>query len=330
MGAIRRCPASASAPAIAICLLLALALIAAGGASLLRGATGRADLYARDPGRRLDAAWFRGVDGLVHVQYDLRLINGFPVNATIQSIEEFAGAVAACSSSSPVTRCARRSRRSVRRRPPRRPAALVAAFAFPDLTVADPGRLPKRIVHDQGRDRAGPAVPSTSVSTGARARVHQGPPLGSRRRSRTTLDDGRRCAPPLDAAGQRAVRQRTALRNRLESPRRSIPPGVPGTRRASPATPATGVPAGSGEQEGRGGGRRNTGSAPDAFEPVGAEIADGNVVILQARPRRLRRLRAHDRGASGSTSATACARATCSASSETPATPTARICTSSS
>ena len=31
--------------------------------------------------------WFRGVDGRVYIEYDLRLINGFPVPATITSIE---------------------------------------------------------------------------------------------------------------------------------------------------------------------------------------------------------------------------------------------------
>ena len=84
----------APALSIATCLVLALGLIAAAradAASAAQPARGEQTFTPVIQDVVSTPRWFRGVDGLVHVQYDLRLINGFPVDATIESVEGSSG-----------------------------------------------------------------------------------------------------------------------------------------------------------------------------------------------------------------------------------------------
>ena len=140
----------APALSIATCLVLALALIAsarATAASVAQPARGEQTFTPVIQDVVSTPRWFRGIDGLVHVQYDLRLINGFPINATIQSIEVHRGGGGVLAE---LTGDTLREAISPVGSPSTTETTLPpssAAFAFMDLTVTDPGGLPKRIVH---------------------------------------------------------------------------------------------------------------------------------------------------------------------------------------
>ena len=274
---------------IATCLALALALIASARADaspLAQPARGEQTFTPVIQDVVSTPRWFRGVDGIVHVQYDLRLINGFPVNATIQSIEVRRGGGGVVAE---LNGDALREVISPVGSPATTETTLPpssAAFAFMDLTVTDPGRLPRRIVHTITVEvEPGLPVPSTSVSAGARARVHQGPPV--------------RIAPPLAGplwttivgAHRRSMQpvngrfvngQRFAIDwNRLDEQYRPAF-GDPTTFASNPSYGAPVLAVANGKVVEAVDGIPD--QPPDRFEPVGAEIADGNVVILRLAP----------------------------------------------
>ena len=222
--------------------------------------------------------------------------------------------MAACSSSSPVTRCARRSRRSVRRRPPRRPCRPRPRRSPSDLTVADPGRLPKRIVHDQVEIEPGLPVPSTSVSTGARARVHQGrrsdrAPLEDHAGRRSSVRTAARCSRSTGGSSTDSASQSTGIASTINTARRSRGPGE---LRQQPQLRASLLAVGNGKVVEAVDGIPDQ---PGAFRPS----APRSPMATSSSSRLAHDVfagYAHMIGASGSTSATACARATCSASSK--------------
>jgi murein DD-endopeptidase MepM/ murein hydrolase activator NlpD len=287
MGAIQTRPAAALS--IAICLLFGLALIApprAGAAVAAQPERGEQTFTPVIQDVVSTPRWFRGVDGLVHVVYDLRLINGFPVNATIQSIEVRRGGGGVLAE---LTGDTLREAISPVGSPSTNEATLPpssAAFAFMDLTVTDLARLPKRLVHTTSVEiEPGLPVPSTSVNTGARARVHQGPPVRiapplAGPRWTTIVGAHRRSLQPVN--GRFVNGQRFAIDwNRLDDQYRPAF-GDPATFASNPSYGAPLLAVANGKVVEAVDGIPD--QPPDAFEPVGPEIADGNVVILRLAP----------------------------------------------
>lgn len=274
---------------IATCLALALALIASARAEAApapQPARGEQTFTPVIQDVISTPRWFRGVDGLVHVQYDLRLINGFPVNATLQSIEVRRGGSGVLAE---LNGDALREAISPVGSPSTTEATLSpssAAFAFMDLTVTDPDRLPRRIVHTITVEvEPGLPVPPTSVSTGARARVHQGPPVRiapplAGPRWTTVVGAHRRSMQPVN--GRFVNGQAFAIDwNRLDDQYRPAF-GDPASFASNPSYGAPLLAVANGKVVEAVDGIPD--QPPDSFEPVGAEIADGNVVILRLAP----------------------------------------------
>lgn len=231
--------------------------------------------------------WYRGIDNRVHVEYELRLINGFPVAATVTEIEVRRGGGATIAELTGEQLLAAISpigepRRNETTIPPNS-----AAVAFIDLTLPGPLQLPRRILHATTVDvEPGLPVPATSVNTGARARVHQqrairidaplsGPRWGA------IIGPHRRSVQPVN--GRFTNGQRFAVDwNRLDEADRPAF-GDPSSFASNPSYGAPVLAVGDGRVVEAVDGIPD--QPPDSFTPVGLEIADGNYVILKLAPR---------------------------------------------
>ncbi|MQA75960.1 MAG: peptidoglycan DD-metalloendopeptidase family protein [Solirubrobacterales bacterium] len=232
--------------------------------------------------------WFRGIDNRVHIEYELRLINGFPVPATVESIQVRRGGGAELDE---LTGDRLLTAMSPLGRPTSNETTIPpgsVAVAYIDLTVDGPDQLPKRILHSTtvGVDPSLAAplpVPEAIVETGAPARVVQQRPIRidaplSGPNWSTIIGAHRRALEPVN--GSRANGERFAIDwNRLDQQDRPAF-GDPASLSSSPSYGAPvlavadakvvktldGVPD----------------QVPDDFTPVGtAEQLDGNVVVLK-------------------------------------------------
>jgi murein DD-endopeptidase MepM/ murein hydrolase activator NlpD len=230
--------------------------------------------------------WFRGIDNRLHIEYELCLINGSPVAATVESIQVRRGGggeldrltgdrlLAAISPiGSPADTQTTIPPSSV-------------AVAFIDLTLRDRRHLPKRIFHSTlVRLEPGLPVPSESVETGARVHVHQGPPIRidaplSGRGWVAIIGPHRRAVQPVN--GRFLNGQRFAIDwNRIdEQDRPSF--GDPASFASNPSYGARVLAVGDGKVVEAVDGIPD--QPPDSFTPVGFQMADGNFVILRLAP----------------------------------------------
>ncbi len=230
--------------------------------------------------------WFRGVDGRVHIDYDLRLLNSFPVDATITSIEVrrrgggLLGTLTGdelLAAMSPLGRPAENSTTL----PP-----ATTALAYIGLTVPTKRQLPRRLVHTTSVEVApGLPLPPTNVTTGARARVTSDPPIAidpplAGARWAAIVGPHRRALQPIN--GRLTNGQRYAIDwNRIDEQDRPQF-GDPASFASNPSYGAPVLAVGDAKVVEAVDGIAN--QPPDSFTPVGIEIADGNFVILKLAP----------------------------------------------
>ena len=230
--------------------------------------------------------WFRGVDGRVHVDYDLRLQNSFPVNATITSIEvrRRGGGLLATFTGDELLAAISPLGSPAENETTLPPAS--TALAYIGLTVPTKRQLPRRLVHTTTVEiEPGLPVPATSVTTGARARVSTDPPIAidpplAGSRWAALIGPHRRAVQPID--GRLTNGQRYAIDwNRLDEQDRPQF-GDPASFASNPSYGAPVLAVGDAKVVEAVDGIAN--QPPDSFTPVGIEIADGNFVILKLAP----------------------------------------------
>jgi murein DD-endopeptidase MepM/ murein hydrolase activator NlpD len=228
-------------------------------------------------------AWYRGIDNRVHIEYELRLINGFPVPAEITSlvVRRGGGGVLAeltgdalGGSVSPIGSPGE----SATTLPP-----ASGAIAFIDLTVATPDQVPSRISHALSTEiEPGLPVPATNTTIGARTRVVQTRPVRinaplSGDRWAAVIGAHRRSVQPVN--GRFTNGQRYAIDwNRLDEQDRPAF-GDPASFSSNPSYGAPVLAVGDAKVVEAVDGIAD--QPPDSFTPVGPEIADGNVVVLK-------------------------------------------------
>ena len=227
--------------------------------------------------------WTRTTDGRVLLEHDLRLTNGFPVTATVQSIEVLDGrgrtvqtleGDALDAAISPVGS-------------PTESGATIppssAAFAFIDTSLASPKRLPAEISHRITVDvEPGLPVPERSTYVRARTPVSQKPPIEiasplAGDRWFGVLGPHRRAVQPVN--GTFTNGQRWALDwNRLDAQNAAVS-GDPGQNSSYPQYGARLLAVADAKVV------RAVDGLPDQdpvnFMPVGADEGDGNYVVLK-------------------------------------------------
>jgi len=228
--------------------------------------------------------WYKGIDNRVHVEYEIQLVNGFPIDATVTQLRVRrggGGTVATLTGDDLLATISPVGAPSVNETTI---PANSTATAFVDFIVPGRDQLPKRIEHTISVtiDPGSLPVPADSVSTGAATRVHQGPPVRidaplAGPRWAAIIGVHRTGLQPVD--GQFLNGQRFAIDwNRLDDQFR---PEF-GDRSSFASNPSYGSPllavadakvvvAVDGIPD----------QAPGTFTPVGAAEADGNVVILK-------------------------------------------------
>lgn len=228
--------------------------------------------------------WYRGIDNRVHVEYELQLINGFPIEATVTQLGVRRGAGGTLAELTGDALLAAIS-------PIGAPAANEttipgnsAAVAYIDFTVASPAQLPKRIEHTISTTIVPGEfpVPANSVSTGGAARVHQGPPVRidaplAGPRWAAIIGVHRRSLQPV--TGRFLNGQRFAIDwNRIDEQDRPEF-GDPSTFASNPSYGSPVLAVGDAKVV------QAVDGIPDqpagTYTPVGAAEADGNVVILK-------------------------------------------------
>jgi murein DD-endopeptidase MepM/ murein hydrolase activator NlpD len=231
-------------------------------------------------------SWYRGIDNRVHIEYELQLINGFPVPAEVTSIVVRRGGGGVLVE---LTGAALNEAISPIGFPGERTTTIPpggGAIAFIDLTVAAPDRLPRRISHALSTEiEPGLPVPAENTAVGARARVVQtrpvriDAPLGGDRWA-AVIGAHRRSVQPVN--GRLTNGQRYAIDwNRLDEQDRPAF-GDPATFDSNPSYGAPVLAVGDAKVVEAVDGIAD--QPPDSFTPVGPEIADGNVVVLRLAP----------------------------------------------
>ena len=228
--------------------------------------------------------WFRGIDNRVHLEYELRLTNGLPVDVTVTKLvarrrpdggklidlsgDELAAAISPVAE--PSVSGARLSPSS-------------ASFAYLDITVGNPRRLPTRIVHTITTEAdPGLPIPATNVDTGAKTLVHQGPPVRidaplSGPSWAAIIGAHRRAVQPVNGIYRNG--QRYAIDwNRLDAENRPAF-GDPASFSSNPSYGAAVLAVGDAKVVQAVDGIAD--QPPDSFTPVGLDQADGNYVILK-------------------------------------------------
>ena len=277
--------------------------------------------------------WYRGIDNRVHIEYELRLTNGFPVAATVTEIEVRRGGGATIAeltgdellaAISPIGEPAatRPRSRPTRQRSPSSTSPCRARLSFRGGSSTRP-----RSTSSPGsrcRRPASTSAPSPASISGARS--------GSTRRSAARAG-GRSSAPTGALCSRSTAASSTASGSRSTGTGSTSRIGrLSATRPASPATRATGRRC-SRSATARWS-RPSTGSRISlrtASRRWALEIADGNYVILKLGPGVYAGY-AHliPGSVDGRPRRHGSSRARSSASSATPGTPMARTCTSSS
>jgi murein DD-endopeptidase MepM/ murein hydrolase activator NlpD len=231
--------------------------------------------------------WYRGIDNRVHIEYELQLVNGFPVDATVSELVVRRGAGGTLADLTGDDLLAAISPIGVPAANETTIPANSAAIAFVDLTVASPAQLPKRIEHTISVtiDPGELPVPANSVSTGGAARVHQSAavridaPLAGPRWA-AIIAAHRRALQPVN--GEFTNGQRFAIDwNRIDEEDRPAF-GDPASFASNPSYGAPVLAVGDGKVVQAVDGIPD--QPPDSFTPVGAAEADGNVVILKLGP----------------------------------------------
>lgn len=230
--------------------------------------------------------WYRGIDNRVHIEYELQLVNGFPIGATVTELAVRRGGGGTLADLTGDELLASISPIGAPSENETTIPANSAAIAFIDLTVPSPAQLPRRVEHTISVtiDPGDLPVPADSVSTGGVSRVHQRPPVridaplaGSRWAA--IIGAHRRSLQPVN--GQFINGQRFAIDwNRLDEQFRpefgdrstfasnpSYGSAVLAVADAKVVQAVDGIPD----------------QAAGTYNPVGAAEADGNVVVLKLR-----------------------------------------------
>lgn len=228
--------------------------------------------------------WYRGIDNRVHIEYELQLVNGFPIDATVTELAVRRGGGGTLADLAGDELLAAISPIGAPATNETTIPANSAAIAFVDLTVASPAQLPRRVEHTISVtiDPGDLPVPANSVSTGGASRVHQGPPVRidaplAGPRWAAIIGAHRRSVQPVN--GQFINGQRFAIDwNRLDEQFR---PEF-GDRSTFASNPSYGSPVLAVADAKV---VQAVDGIPDqpagTYNPVGAAEADGNVVILR-------------------------------------------------
>ena len=228
--------------------------------------------------------WYKGIDNRIHVEYEVQLVNGFPVDATVTELVVRRGAGGTLADLTGGALLATISPVGAPTAHETTIPANSAATAFVDFTVANRAQVPKRIEQaiSVTIDPGSLPVPADSVSVGGATRVHQGPPVRidaplAGARWAAIVGVHRTALQPVD--GRFLNGQRFAIDwNRLDDQFR---PEF-GDRSTFASNPSYGAPVmavGDGKVVTAIDGIPN--QAPGTYNPVGSAEADGNVVILK-------------------------------------------------
>lgn len=268
-----------------IVALGALALASAAGATPQRAGGGGQTFTPVLQEVTSTPTWFDGIDGKVHVEYDLKLTNSFPVNATVTSLQvrRRGGGVLATLTGDGLLAAISPLGSPASNEVTLPPAG--TALAYIDLTVNSRKRLPRRLVHTVTADvEPGLPVPPTISATGAPTRVDRDPPI--------------QIASPVSGPGWAAIigahrRAMQPINGRLTNGQRYA---IDWNRVDAEGRAAFGDPASFSSNPSYGQPVKAVGDAkvvravdgiadqpPDSFTPVPLELADGNYVVLKLR-----------------------------------------------
>jgi hypothetical protein len=228
-------------------------------------------------------SWYRGIDNRVHIEYELQLLNGFPVPAEITSIAVRANGGREMTT---LTGDALNEAISPLGSPGQRDTTLPpggGAIAYIDLTVRSPDDVPRRLSHALSTQiEPGLPVPTTNTSIGGRTKVVRTRPIRidsplAGDRWAAVIGAHRRSVQPVN--GHLINGQRYAIDwNRLDAQDRSAF-GDTASFDSNPSYGAAVLAVGDAKVVEAVDGIPD--QPPDSFTPVGPEIADGNVVVLK-------------------------------------------------
>ena len=228
--------------------------------------------------------WYRGIDNRVHFEYEVQLVNGFPIDATVTELAVRRGAGGTLADLTGADLLAAISPVGAPGTNETTIPANSAATAFIDLDVASPARVPKRVEHTISVtiDPGELPVPADSVSTGGVSRVHQRPPVRidaplAGPRWGAVIGAHRRSLQPVNGAFLNG--QRFAIDwNRLDEQDRPEF-GDPFTFASNPSYGSPVLAVGDARVVVAVDGIRD--QPAGTYTPLGAAEADGNVVILK-------------------------------------------------